>query len=1006
MPNEILGELEAGGKKPVNRLSGEGEPIDEEEKNKKKREGQEAGQENPSATTQEPEGKVQIQVLPENPPNPPEGPGRLNSQNLNRSPDKPDVPISTEDYNPSSQDYSAPLASYPESGGDRDYNPPTVPKDAPGSNEPRGPVADFLVKEYPYITPEERQSGNIPPEFLQPIREFMSKPRTPEDYERFALKIINFICQRDEQRAKERYRGPLFGAIKRFFNREGRRREAEVLERAGEWQSNPKWKKWLKIGAKILGGFGAAAAMTFTGGAGLFLTPFLWTAGVREGWDGILQAVEEIGWGRHRSRHELEAQQVLSQKIEELKRVTQEQRREIDPQQLYEALIDVLKTEQQLIEHQHLNMQDEDRWATIRGVASTALTIGTGAFLGIPFGTAQHSVGATGHPTEVITAAGRHTGVFLDPSHRVFWNLKDGLHYLYNSQEEMLRVANVFNQHLNWQPFWDTFGRAAHSLGHGLAPTQIAGLAAGGIYTISRWLEQYFPKRKRWSTLEAYMKEYPYRKEKTEETEYTPPSAPEYETAGYGEEKKITKEKRIQQEREAVAAYLKNLQETDPAYYEEIMKEAKDKPMSENCRATICVPAVPNEDFETLLRNFLGQKDLQDNPLPPDSFEVNILVNDLESKKEDIENAVKKIDELKNKEEFKDLKINIILKPYKEPVPIGQIRKLLTDVVLARSSNREKQNEPLVIISNDADLRQINKDYIARHLKAYEDNPDLAIVAGKADFPEEEYKKYPYLLATVRLLQAADTVLRNRKVFLPKTMGNNSSFTAEIYAKVGGYDKNHRVAEDLELAERIARKAQAEGRKSEKAIEYHGIDVIADPRRYVAAIEKGLPVVKAYRDFHENRAIREAEPEKKRLEALTDINAAEFQKALEEEATNLFNYIKGRIFDKIFDNQEEVKRRRAEQGKNAKLDDLVGRLVPEIEPKAQKEAGELFKEIMRLWGADYNIIPGRTPGVYSVQFKDWTKLKRGLEAYLQFGTLGWLKTSENSPGPEAPKQQE
>jgi|GEM_PF-2267498 len=1008
MPNKILGGLTAGGMQPVNGPTNEGEPIGEEERRKRKQQQEEQGSQ--STATEEPEGEVQVQALPANPPNPPEGPKRLNSQNLNRPPGEPNVPTSTEDYNLSphgdSEDYSVPPASYAESGGKKDYNPPVPPPDFPRSNGPRGRVAEFLVREYPYITPEERQSGNIPPELLQPIREFLSQPRTPEDYERFALKIINLICQRDEQRAKERYRGPLFGAIRRFFNREGRRLEAETLERAGEWQRNPKWKKWLKIGAKILGGFGVAAAMTFTGGAGLFLTPFLWTAGVREGWDGILQAVEEIGWGRHRSRHELEAQQVLSQKIEELKRVTQQQQREINPQQFYEALVDVLKAEQQLIEQQHLNMRSEDRWATIRGITSTALTIGTGAFLGIPFGTAQYSVNATGHPTEVITAAGRHTGVFLDPSHRVFWNLKDGLHYLYNSPKEMLRVVNVFNQYLNWHPFWDIFGRAAHSLGHGLAPAQIAGLVSGGIYTIGRWLEQYFPKRARWSILEAYMKEYPYGKEKTEEVEYTPPSAPEYEAAGYGEEKEITKEERIRREREVVAAYLKNLQESDPAYYEEIMKEAENKPMSENCRAAICIPAVPYEDFETLLRNFLKQKDLQGNPLPADSFEINILVNDLESKKEDIEKAVQKIEELKNKEEFKDLRINVILKSYKERVPIGQIRKLLTDVVLARSSKRKEQNEPLVIISNDADLLQTTDDYIARHLKAYKDNPELAIVAGKVDFPEKEYKNYPYLLAAVRLLQAADTVLRNKKVFLPKTMGNNSSFTAEIYAKIGGYDKTRRVAEDLELAERIARKAQEEGREPQKAIEYHGIGVIVDPRRYVAAIEKGLPVINAYRDFDENRAIRETEPEKKRLEALKDINAPEFKKALEEEASNLLAYIKGKIFDKLFNEQKEVKERKAKQGKNAKLDDLIGRLAPEIEPKAQEETENLFKEIMRLWGVDYNIIPGRTPGVYSVQFKDWTKLKRHLEAYLQSGTLGWLKTSESSPKPETPPQQE
>ncbi|MCX6811776.1 MAG: hypothetical protein NT039_03740, partial [Candidatus Berkelbacteria bacterium] len=277
---------------------------------------------------------------------------------------------------------------------------------------------------------------------------------TREDYERRAIDICNERADRFEETDRERYRG-FFGKITGWFDREGTRRRADTLDEVAEWEKNPTWKKWAKIGAKVAGGFGVAATMAFTGGVGAVLTPILWTIGMREGWDGALQLLEKAGFGRGRTQAEVTKQEALNQKITELKQLVRGG--ELTPERFQQAVDAILEAERQVMEQIETNMTSERRWKLGRAIASTALTVGTGIIGGVPLGTASYAKEATGAPTHLI---GHKSSIFLDESHRVFWNFKGG-QFLYNSPAEFTKVAHFATQNAaSWTHYGTYFFKA------------------------------------------------------------------------------------------------------------------------------------------------------------------------------------------------------------------------------------------------------------------------------------------------------------------------------------------------------------------------------------------------------------------------------------------------------------------------------------------------------------------------------------------------------------------
>lgn len=283
---------------------------------------------------------------------------------------------------------------------------------------------------------------------------------TERDYENEAVALLNNICQKDEERATARYDKGISGRIDACFDQEGIREKSDQLDKVAEFKQNDEWKKWAKIGLKVAGGLGLMAAATFVGIP--FVTPILWTIGVKKGWEGVLDAGERLGWGMKRTELELNTQAELSEKIRKLKQQIAErkaQNRGLTEAEYLALTLDITNADSSVAEIQHTNMSAEQSWAFKRAIASTVLTIGTAVIWGIPLGWRNYD----------------HVG----QSHKVFLNY-NGSQFLYNPGE----VSQAIQSNIHHYPlhFSQDFGSAAHTLGHGLPLLEKGAIFACGLY--------------------------------------------------------------------------------------------------------------------------------------------------------------------------------------------------------------------------------------------------------------------------------------------------------------------------------------------------------------------------------------------------------------------------------------------------------------------------------------------------------------------------------------------
>src|SRR3989344_3821579 len=455
--------------------------------------------------------------------------------------------------------------------------------------------------------------GAKPTELAVP--ESVAKP-TPEkvnDYYRRAIDEINSLCLEQNSIAQDRFRG-LLGPARRWFDSVGDRRQATTLEKAGEWKDNAKWKKWAKIGLKVGGVFGLAAAMTFTGGAGAILTPLLWTMGAREGIDGTLQLAERSGWGGKRARVELETQRKLTQEVEALKGLIKERGKELSETEYVQAAQRMVEAAGKTTEQQMGNMRSERRWALFRSITSTILSIGAGAVAGVPLGTANYTTEATGHATQVGQTS-------LYSAHQVFINYRGG-QFLYDSPSEMMRVAAEVSKHgYDWTVNSESLLRASHVLGHGLPLAEKVGLGLSGAYLIGRMLESFVgrkkdgkePKPTPYSPYSPYSPDRPY-SPRPPYSPYSPksPYSPyregglsSTETGGNPE----ANTELLISEKERVESYLN---QQDGEYLKELEAFSGQIPaMDEGCRMAVCIPVACTETdrIYSTLEKYLGQTD-------------------------------------------------------------------------------------------------------------------------------------------------------------------------------------------------------------------------------------------------------------------------------------------------------------------------------------------------------------------------------------------------------------
>lgn len=317
----------------------------------------------------------------------------------------------------------------------------------------------------------------------------------PLTFEQKALKEVHSLVERDNERAAVRYKGvfnnKFLSRVNQWFNRAGERKIADTIEETALYRETSKWHKWAGIGLKIAGGVGAATAMVTTGGAAA-LTPIIYSEGIRNAFDGVLQVVEELSMGKGRSEAENGAQCVLTSAILAFQEAVG---RENLTEEEYASAVAVLQGyEADLIKQQLENTNSEKRWNFGRKVVSGIATIATTVFNGIPLGR---------EGGEVATKVGETA---LDQGHRTFWDLASGKTFTYNDAQEATRVASeATKHHYFWSTIHNVFGQTAHTMGQGLSVDNIASLRVARLLIAANigWAALKWPGKERVATNSA-----------------------------------------------------------------------------------------------------------------------------------------------------------------------------------------------------------------------------------------------------------------------------------------------------------------------------------------------------------------------------------------------------------------------------------------------------------------------------------------------------------------------
>ncbi len=325
----------------------------------------------------------------------------------------------------------------------------------------------------------------------------------------------------------------------------------------------------------------------------------------------------------------------------------------------------------------------------------------------------------------------------------------------------------------------------------------------------------------------------------------------------------------VEGERQAIQKYLAEMKTNSAAYHsyiEQLTALPTMQQMENACRVSVNIPAwMEGKTLYGMLEQYVQQVDEQGAELDSSLFEINILVNRKTGTLPD--NSVTEIQRFieDQKAKGKNYHINFADVEFDPPLNnVGNARKVLTDITLIRSLNRDNQTKQLYIESEDADLEQIDRKTVINIINKFDQNPHLDAAFGIQDRFPEELMKNDFLFVSRRVWSFAESLLEHRR-YRPEnnpnwsynwnrvaTSGWNTAYTAEAIALIGGYNSNLAVGEDQDVGEKITM-IRGDGKMP-------NLDVVgrlptrtdSSPRRFIGEIITGKP---AYSDTFSNEEV-------------------------------------------------------------------------------------------------------------------------------------------------------
>lgn len=308
-------------------------------------------------------------------------------------------------------------------------------------------------------------------------------------------------------------------------------------------------------------------------------------------------------------------------------------------------------------------------------------------------------------------------------------------------------------------------------------------------------------------------------------------------------------------------------------YYEELETlDTSLPPMSEECELTVVIPAYNEEPkIERTLRGWVEQyEQTTGQPIKPEKIEIIILVN-RPNKDTAQDKTLEVIQRLKNQPPFNKFSIHTLEKTFnfleksesKEVtingqavkvtggVNMGLVYALVADLAILRNSKRKNQDKKanLLLRSGGADVYARNPNFVDRTLRIFREKPELEQYNSRADYPTKIYEHVPLLHVIERFHEMMNIQYTHKESAL-----GLGTYRAALYAETGGFNPDITIAEEVNLnirmRRKIAEKMAQESKERKDLIKRDLVlNAIDDPRRSLAALWRGIPLLYSYGGF-------------------------------------------------------------------------------------------------------------------------------------------------------------
>ena len=331
-------------------------------------------------------------------------------------------------------------------------------------------------------------------------------------------------------------------------------------------------------------------------------------------------------------------------------------------------------------------------------------------------------------------------------------------------------------------------------------------------------------------------------------------------------------ERNVRREQAAIEQYI--MQEP-LGYRKDVVFFAQQMgPMDPECRVAVAMPAFQEgQNIYRTLEEYCKQTDKEGNVLDPRLFEIDVLDNRPDNP--DIPWDDTRDEVVRFVAEHPGVRIKLIQQAFPpSDARVGFARKLLTDVIVARSADREdRQVAPLYIESEDADLERVDPHTIFNIIQKLDTQPHLDAVKGVQDRNLlHENNDNDLFLLDQRFKDFTETAMQRLKYRIDKnpksdftwnrvfTNGWNTALSAEAYALVGGYDHKRVKGEDLDIGMKISmlRGKEEDGRIVPTMDTVARISNRSDssPRRYLDSLIRETAAYEGFGDGKVEERIR------------------------------------------------------------------------------------------------------------------------------------------------------